>query len=84
MPREHLPIEPLITTDGAMSVAELLDALDAGRRVVVRTKFLGDEYEVTLRRDGNDFYCDTPTRLHKHESREEMRACIENQGYASN
>ena len=51
--------------------------------MVVRTEFLGEEHEVTLRRDGDVFYCDTPTRLHRHESREEMRTCIEKQGYAS-
>ncbi|MCU4801582.1 hypothetical protein OB920_14480 [Halobacteria archaeon HArc-gm2] len=76
-------MDPLVTTDGAMGADELLAALDDGRRVVVRTEFLGEEHEVTLRRDGDVFYCDTPTRLHKHESREEMRTCIEKQGYAS-
>lgn len=76
-------MDPLVTTDGAMGVDELLDALDSGRRVVVRTEFLGEEHEVTLRRDGDVFYCDTPTMLHKHESREAMRTCLEKQGYTS-
>jgi len=49
--------------------------------VVVRTEFLGSEHEVTLRWDGDTFYCDTPTRLHKHDDESEMRACLENQGY---
>lgn len=74
--------EPLRTSAGERSVDELLAALDEGRRVVIRTTLAGSEHEVTLRRDGDVFYCDTPTRLHKHESREEMRTCIENQGYA--
>ena len=76
-------MNPLETTAGATSADELLGALDEGRRVVVRTEFLGEEHEVTLRRDGDVFHCDTPTRLHRHESREEMRTCIEKQGYAS-
>lgn len=73
----------LVVTAGERSVDELLDALEAGRRVVVRTKFLGSEHEVTLRRDGDVFYCDTPTRLHKHEDRDEMRECLLEQGYGS-
>jgi len=68
---------------GELHVEELLDALEAGERVVVRTEFLGSEHEVMLRYDGSTFYCDTPTRLHRHDSREEMRTCLENQGYAT-
>jgi hypothetical protein len=48
----------------------------------VNTEFLGSEHTVTLRLDGGTYYCDTPTRLHTHDSAEEMRECIENQGYA--
>lgn len=75
-------MDPLVIDAGEESVDALLAALDDGRRVVVRTEFLGEPHEVTLRRDDDHFYCDTPTRLHKHDSREEMRACIEKQGYA--
>lgn len=74
-------MEPLVVEPDEYAVEELLDALEDGRRVVVRTEFLGSEHEVTLRYDGV-WYCDTPTRLHKHESRAEMRACLERQGYA--
>ncbi|QGA84314.1 hypothetical protein [Halomicrobium sp. LC1Hm] len=75
--------EPRTVSAGELAVEELLDRLEAGERVVVRTEFLGSEHEVTLRYDGSTFYCDTPTRLHRHESREAMRTCLENQGYAS-
>jgi len=74
--------EPSVVAAGELRVEELLDALETGERVVVRTEFLGSEHEVTLRYDGTTFYCDTPTRLHRHQSREEMRTCLENQGYA--
>ena len=66
---------------GELGVEELLEAIEAGERVVVRTEFLGSEHEVTLRHDGDIYYCDTPTRLHKHQSVEEMRTCLRNQGY---
>ncbi|MFC7176443.1 hypothetical protein [Halosegnis marinus] len=72
-----------VTIDaGDVSPDELIERLRAGERVVVRTEFLGDTREVTLRYDGETFYCDTPTRLHKHTDEAEMRACIEQQGYA--
>jgi len=75
--------EPRTVAAGELAVEELLDALEAGERVIVRTAFLGSEHEVTLRYDGSTFYCDTPTRLHRHQNRAEMRTCLENQGYVS-
>jgi hemin uptake protein HemP len=73
--------EPLVIDAGEMSTDELLDTLDSGQRVIVRTEFLGSEHQVTLRHDGETYYCDTPTRLHKHQSADEMRRCLERQGY---
>lgn len=67
---------------GELSADELMNRLEAGERVVVKTSFLGSEKRVTLRFDGDTFYCDTPTTLHKHETAADMRACIEEQGYA--
>jgi len=73
--------KPLVIEAGEMGVEELLETLEKGSRVIVKTEFLGSEHEVTLRHDGDTYYCDTPTRLHKHESVEEMRQCLLNQGY---
>ncbi|MFC7018402.1 MULTISPECIES: hypothetical protein [Haloarcula] len=74
-------MDPLEIEAGEADVEEILDVLEGGRRVVVTTEFLGGSHEVTLRYD-DVWYCDTPTRLHKHESRDEMRTCLERQGYA--
>lgn len=71
----------LVVDAGEYSTDDLLAALERGQRVVVTTEFLGTEREVTLRYDDEAYYCDTPTRLHRHESREEMRACIDRHGY---
>lgn len=73
--------DPLVVTAGDLSVDELLETIKRERRVLVRTEFLGSEHEVALRWDGETFYCDTPTRLHKHDDEAEMRTCLENQGY---
>ena len=75
-------MEPLRVESGELTVDEILSALREGRRVVVTTDMFGSEREVTLRHDGDTYYCDTPTRLHKHAEEDEMRACIERMGYA--
>jgi hemin uptake protein HemP len=74
--------ETRVIEAGELGPDELLTALESGDRIVVRTEFLGAEHEVTLRHDGETYYCDTPTRLHKHATPEEMRTCLERQGYA--
>ena len=74
--------DPLHATAGELDAEAILDALDEGRRVVLQTELLGSQHEVTLRHDGETYYCDTPTTLHKHDDVAEMRRCIENQGYA--
>jgi len=67
---------------GELGTEELLSQLREGEHVVVRTEFLGSEKHITLRFDGETFYCDTPTTLHKHETADDMRTCIREQGYA--
>ena len=77
-------MEPLRADAGELTADEILDALREGRRVIVRTEMFGSSYDLALRHDGTTFYCDTPTRLHKHDSEAEMRQCIEQMGYSRN
>jgi hemin uptake protein HemP len=74
-------MDPLRIQAGELTAQEILDALQEGRRIVVRADLFGAEREMTLRHDGDTFYCDTPTRLHKHDEEAEMRSCIERMGY---
>ena len=67
---------------GDHTADELLSGLQNGERFVVRTEVLGSIEELTLRFDGEIYYCDSPTMLHKHTDAEEMRECIENLGFA--
>ncbi len=76
--------EPLYVEAGELDAGEVLAALEEGRRVMIETEMLGSEFEVTLRYDGSVYYCDTPTTLHKHESRAGMRECISERGYIHN
>lgn len=73
--------DPLRLEAGEADADEILSALQDGRRVVVVTEVLGSEHEVALRHDGEQFYCDTPTTLHTHETVDGMRECLEQQGY---
>ncbi|MFB6131614.1 MAG: hypothetical protein ABEJ28_12430 [Salinigranum sp.] len=73
---------PLRVEAGELTAAEILAAIEEGRRVVVRTEMFGSVHEVALRHDGETFYCDTPTTLKRHTTAEDFRACIENMGYA--
>ncbi|MFC7135920.1 hypothetical protein [Halobaculum litoreum] len=75
-------MQPLEVDAGELTAAEIIDALREGRRVVVTADLFGSERKLTLRHDGETFYCDTPTRLHKHQEEAEMLLCIERMGYA--
>ncbi|UIP00105.1 hypothetical protein Hbl1158_01655 [Halobaculum sp. CBA1158] len=75
-------MSPLEVDAGELTAEEIMDALGEGRRVVVTADLFGSERTLTLRHDGETYYCDTPTRLHKHADTEGMIACIEKMGYA--
>ena len=60
----------------------LLDALNDGYSIVVRTEFLGETYSLRLRVREGVYYCDTPVTLHRHDTERGMRACIEKYGHA--
>lgn len=76
-------MEPTVIDAGECTAADVLESLKDGDRIVVRTEFLGSTHKVILRWDGDTFYCDTPTRLHKHDTEDEMLSCIVRQGYCS-
>lgn len=72
---------PTVIESGEYTAEELLSRLREGERLVVRTDVLGTPEELTLRFDGETYYCDSPTTLHKHDDEEEMRTCMERFGY---
>ena len=74
---------PLRISAGEATAAEILERLESGDRVIVETERLGSVHEVTLRYDGDTYYCDTPTTLHRHDTAEGMRRCLDDQAYGS-
>jgi len=75
--------EPLRIEPGELSATEIINELSAGRRILVTVEMLGQPKEISLRYDGEVYYCDTPTRLHKHSDKSEMQTCIEKMGYGN-
>jgi hypothetical protein len=67
---------------GEHTAEELLAGLNDGERFVVRTEVLGSTEELTLRYDGEIYYCDSPTILHKHTDEAAMLECMEDLGFA--
>lgn len=74
---------PLRTAAGELTPDEIIAALEDEQRVIITVEMLGSKTDVALRHDGELFYCDTPTRLHKYDDVKQMRACIKEMGYAT-
>lgn len=74
--------DPITMDAGEHDTDAVLERLRAGDRVLVRTDFAGSTYEVVMRFDGETYYCDTPTTLRRHETKDGMRTCLEDQGYS--
>lgn len=72
---------PIRARSDEVSAEEIISALHDGRRVILEREILDGVHEVTLRFDGETYYCDTPTTLHRHESLEGMRACLDDHQY---
>ncbi|RJX51435.1 NUDIX hydrolase [Halonotius pteroides] len=68
---------------GELSADEIINALRGGQRLQVSVELLDQQHQITLRYDGETYYCETPTRLHRHSDEAAMRACIKERGYAA-
>lgn len=67
----------LRTNVGTAKASEILDRLKNGARVTLEL----DEFrEVTLRRSGETYYCDTGVHLVTYRTVEGMRRCLERLG----
>lgn len=73
----------MVVDAGERTTDELMARLREGERLVIRTEVLGSPEELTLRFDGETYYCDTPTKLHKHETAAEMEECMRHYGYVA-
>lgn len=72
---------PLHLSPGELTVDELIERLHEGTRILMEREIAGTTHQITLRFDGETYYCDTPTTLHRHTAEDDMRTCLRNQGY---
>ncbi|WP_306052834.1 hypothetical protein [Natronococcus wangiae] len=56
---------------------EIVRELDKGNRIIVEVEILGKSLNMALRRQKGTYYCDTPMKLLRYETRDEMRTCLE-------
>lgn len=56
---------------------DILEQLDEGKRVVVTVAALGIERDVTLRKNDDEYVCDTGFKLMTYDDPQGMKTCIE-------
>lgn len=62
---------------GELTATEIVDEVDTGNRVVIEVDLLGTSVRMAIRKRSETYYCDTPVKLLKYRSPEEMRSCLE-------
>ena len=60
-----------------LTAAEIADAVENGERVIIDVSVLSKTISLVIRKQDGTYYCDTPMKLMTHESRDELRQCLE-------
>lgn len=70
-------IETIHVQRGDLTSTEILEKVDTGNRVIIEIDLLGQTVRMALRKRSGTYYCDTPIKLLKYDTPEEMRTCLE-------
>lgn len=60
-----------------LTSTDVMDVVERGGRVLIEVSVLGKTMEVVIREQNGTYYCDTPMKLLRHETGEELRRCLE-------
>lgn len=60
-----------------LTAGEVLAVLNDGGRVLVEVDILGSSTEAVIREHRGTYYCDTRTKLFKHDTEAGLRECLE-------
>lgn len=60
-----------------LTAPEILDILEGGGRVLIELSVLGKSTTVVIRAHNGIYYCDTPMKLLKHDTPEDLQKCLE-------
>lgn len=61
---------------GELTASEIVRRLEDEERVIIEATVLGATMELSMRKGGETYYCDTPMRLLTFENADEMRRCL--------
>lgn len=62
------------------TAAEIIERLDDGERITLEIEKLGITTDVTLRKQSDTYYCDTPIKLLTYDDREGLETCLQRLG----
>ena len=60
-----------------LTAGQVTDILETGGRVVIELSVLGKSTKVVIRRHSGTYYCDTPMKLMRYDTSEELQNCLE-------
>ena len=60
-----------------LTSAEIVDAIEVGKRVIIETEVLGKTVRMTIRKREQTYYCDTPIKLLTFDTDAELQSCLE-------
>ena len=60
-----------------LTSGEIVEVVEDDGRVAIQLSIVGRTINVVIRRHRGTYYCDTPVKLLKVESREDLRLCLE-------
>lgn len=69
--------DPIRIDARELTSGEVLDLLKSGQRVVVEVSIVGISLDMSIRKQAETYYCDTPMKLLTYDTDEGMRNCLE-------
>ena len=60
-----------------LTATEILAILEDGGRVLIEMSVLGKTTNVSIRQQSGTYYCDTPVKLMKYDTQDELQKCLE-------
>ncbi|MEF8812310.1 MAG: hypothetical protein V5A55_00590 [Halovenus sp.] len=69
--------ETVHVTSEELTASEVLEILDRGGRVVIDVDVFAGSRQATVRETDGTYYCDTTTKLLRHETADGLLTCLE-------
>ncbi|SNR51330.1 hypothetical protein [Halorubrum vacuolatum] len=60
-----------------LTSGEILDEVEAGKRVIIEVDMLGKTVRMAIRKREDTYYCDTPIKLLTFDTEAELQTCLE-------